>query len=106
MSVGFNRFEGSLGGPVPNVNNLRWFGSAVLQGQVSDFRGQGADSIPVFTMAGVDAVIPDTAADGTVHQTVIPRFVASGGPCGQLRSGTNPLSPGIQRPYGSDSHGR
>src|SRR5437773_4007637 len=46
ISVGFNRFEGSVGGPVPNVNNLRWFGSAVVQGQVSDFRGKGADSIP------------------------------------------------------------
>src|SRR5438132_1173538 len=27
MSVGFNRFEGSLGGPVPTVQNLRWVGS-------------------------------------------------------------------------------
>ncbi len=50
MSVGFNRFEGSLGGPVPSVKNLRWFGSAVVQGQGSDFRGKGADSVPIFTV--------------------------------------------------------
>src|SRR5216117_340185 len=48
ISVGFNRFEGSLGGPVPNVKNLRWFGSAVVQGQSSDFRGKDADTVPVF----------------------------------------------------------
>src|SRR5437879_9301843 len=40
ISVGFNRFEGSLGGPVPNVNNLRWLGSELVQGQVCDFRAQ------------------------------------------------------------------
>src|SRR5436189_1003044 len=106
ISVGFNRFEGSVGGPVPNVNNLRWFGSAVVQGQVSDFRGKGADSIPVFTMAGVDAVIPDTAADGTVHQTVIPRFAQFGGTCGQLGSGANPMAQAIQSNYGFDCQGR
>src|SRR5436305_1353546 len=74
MSVGFNRFEGSLGGPVPNVKNLRWFGSAVVQGQSSDFRGKDADTVPVFIVAGIDAVVPDTAADGNVTQTVLPRF--------------------------------
>src|SRR3989454_4726493 len=106
ISVGFNRFEGSLGGPVPNVNNLRWFGSAVLQGQVSDFRGKGADSIPVFTMAGVDAVIPDTAADGTLHQTVIPRFVQFSGTCGQPGSSASPMAQAIQSNYGFDCQGR
>src|SRR5207253_2448467 len=48
MSVGFNRFEGSLGGPVPSVKNLRWFGSAVVQGQASDFRGKDADTVARF----------------------------------------------------------
>src|SRR5256712_8488704 len=92
MSVGFNRFEGSLGGPVPNVNNLRWFGSAGLPGPSPHFPGQGAHSIPVFTMAGGDAVIPDTPADGTGHQTVIPRFPQFGRPCGQIGSRPHPLA--------------
>ena len=52
ISVGYNRFEGSLGGPVPNIANLRWFGSAVVQGQSSDFRGLGADSIPLYVVGG------------------------------------------------------
>ena len=106
ISVGFNRFEGSLGGPVPKVDNLRWFGSAVVQGQVSDFRGKGADSIAVFTVAGLDAIVPDTAADGTVHQTVIPQFVQFGGQCGQLGSGANPMAQAIQSNYGFDCQGR
>src|SRR5881397_3658204 len=33
--VGLNRFEGSVGGPVPGVTNLRFFGSAVLFGTLS-----------------------------------------------------------------------
>ena len=106
MSVGFNRFEGSLGGPVPHVNNLRWFGSAVVQGQGSDFRGKGADSVPIFTVAGVDALIPDTASDGTVKQTALPRFVQYGGQCGQLGSGANPTAQAIQSNYGFDCQGR
>src|SRR3989441_260510 len=106
MSVGFNRFEGSLGGPVPNVQNLRWFGSAVVQGQSSDFRGKHADSVPLFIVAGVDAVVPDTAADGNVTQTILPRFVQYSGNCGQLGSGASPMAQAIQSNYGFDCQGR
>ena len=106
MSVGFNRFEGSLGGPVPNVKNLRWFGSAVVQGQSSDFRGKDADTVPVFIVAGIDAVVPDTAADGSVTQTVLPRFVQYSGQCGRFGSAANPLTQAIQSNYGFDCQGR
>src|SRR5438046_7772252 len=106
MSVGFNRFEGSLGGPVPNVKNLRWFGSAVVQGQSSDFRGKDADTVPVFIVAGIDAVVPDTAADGNVTQTVLPRFVQYSGQCGRFGSAANQLAQAIQSNYGFDCQGR
>ena len=106
MSVGFNRFEGSLGGPVPSVKNLRWFGSAVVQGQASDFRGKDADTVARFTVAGIDAIVPDTTADGNVTQTVLPRFVQYSGQCGQLGSGANPTAQAIQSNYGFDCQGR
>ncbi|HYT83706.1 MAG TPA: TonB-dependent receptor [Gemmatimonadales bacterium] len=106
ISVGYNRFEGALGGPVPKVNNLRWFGSAVLQGQSADFRGKDADSVPIFTVAGVDAVIPDAAPDGTVSETVLPRFVQYSGHCGQLGSDATPLAQAIRSNYGFACRGR
>src|SRR6266542_2964137 len=106
ISVGYSRFEGALGGPVPKVNNLRWFGSAVLQGQSADFRGKDADSVPIFTVAGVDAVIPDAAPDGTVSETVLPRFVQYSGHCGQLGSDATPLAQAIRSNYGFACRGR
>jgi len=106
ISVGYNRFEGSLGGPVPNVANLRWFGSAVVQGQSSDFRGLGADSIPLYVVGGVDQVVTDTGSDGTVTQTVLPKFVQYSGQCGVLGSNASPMAQAIQSNYGFDCQGR
>ncbi|OLD39639.1 MAG: hypothetical protein AUI57_02580 [Candidatus Rokubacteria bacterium 13_1_40CM_2_68_8] len=106
ISVGFNRFEGSLGGSVPNIKNLRWFGSAVVQGQNSDFRAKDADSVPLFIVAGVDTIVPVTGSDGNVAQTAVPRFVQFSGPCGQLGSSANPLAQAIQSNYGFDCQGR
>ncbi len=106
ISVGFNRFQGSLGGPVPNVNNLRWFASAVVQGQVSSFRAKSADSIPLYVVGGVDQVVTDTGADGTVTQTVLPKFVQYSGQCGVLGSNASPIAQAIQSNYGFDCQGR
>jgi len=106
ISVGYNRFEGSLGGPVPNIANLRWFGSAVVQGQSSDFRGLGADSIPLYVVGGVDQVVTDTGSDGTVTQTVLPKFVQYSGQCGVLGSNASPMAQAIQSNYGFDCQGR
>src|SRR6266498_5612305 len=83
-STGLNRFEGSLGGPVPGVQNLRFFGSAVLIGQVSGTplgnaqiaapvigqgRGMGAEDQPVFVRAGVDTLVPTVESDGDRKST-------------------------------------
>ena len=77
ISVGFNRFEGSVGGPVPALGNLRFFADAVVQGQVSAFRGLGFDNIPTYVMAGIDTVVTDNA--GT--SVAMPRFAQFGGSC-------------------------
>ncbi len=80
ISLGFNRFEGSIGGPVPRIANLHFFASGVLQGQVSPFRGTGWDQVPTYVVAGVDTSV--TVNAGTTSQTVlIPRFAQFGGTC-------------------------
>ncbi len=80
-SVGYNRFEGSLGGPIPGVTNLTWFLSGVLQGQLSNFRGKGSENNPVFTTGGIDQMVTTTDADGSVIQVPLPQYVQYGGEC-------------------------
>jgi hypothetical protein len=106
ISVGFNRFEGSLGGPVPRITNLRWFGSAVVQGQSTDFRPKSVDSIPLFVVAGIDQIVADTLSDGTVTQTVLPQFVQYSGQCGQFGSSASPMAQAIRSNYGFECQGR
>jgi len=105
ISVGWNRFEGSLGGPVPKINNLRWFGSAVVQGQQSDLRAKDADSVPLFIMAGVDQLVPVPDPNG-VANVALPRFVQFSGQCGKLGSAANPMAQAIRNNYGFDCQGR
>ena len=57
VSVGYNRLEGSVGGPLPIARNLAFFLSATLQGQRSSYRGLGAGSVPTYVPAGVDTVV-------------------------------------------------
>jgi hypothetical protein len=57
ISVGFNRFEGSIGGPIPLVNNLRFFLSGTLAGRQSRFLGKGADSVPTYVVSGIDTTV-------------------------------------------------
>ena len=77
ISVGFNRFEGSLGGPVPAINNLRFFVSSVVQGQVTQFRGMDFDKLPTFVLGGTDTTVTDN--DGNTVD--VPSYVQFGGQC-------------------------
>ena len=121
ISVGYNRLEASLGGPVPHVNNLRWFGSAVVQGQLTHATSQdisgglvhinqlpprNADSVPLFVVGGVDTVVNQLNSDGTVTRTVLPQFVQYSGQCGNYGSSTDPATRAIQSNYGYECQGR
>ncbi|HYT84639.1 MAG TPA: TonB-dependent receptor, partial [Gemmatimonadales bacterium] len=116
IRVGFNRFEGSLGGPIPNVSNLTWFASGLVQGVKSAGdvlagggirtpRGMDAENVPVFVTAGVDAVVPDTQDDGTVQTVVLPRYVQFSGQCGQLGNTNTTLGQSIRNNYGYECQG-
>jgi len=77
ISLGLNRFEGSLGGPIPGVNNLKFFVSGVVQGQLSQLTGLGQNKIPTFVLGGTDTVVTD--GDGV--QVAVPNFIQYGGQC-------------------------
>ncbi len=80
ISVGFNRFEGSIGGPIPGISKLTFFASGVLQGQVSSITGKGQDTIPTYVLGGIDTTVLVTTSAG-VTPVAIPRFVQYGGQC-------------------------
>ncbi len=108
VSVGFNRFEGSAGGPVPNVKNLSWFASGVLQGQRSALRGRGAEDVPTFVLGGVDDIVPQDDGSGTVTNIVLPAYVQFSGECGRLNGNlpdTSALAQDISTNYGFECQG-
>jgi hypothetical protein len=116
VSIGFNRYEGSVGGPIPKVSNLTWFASGVVQGikSAGDVRvgggtrlprGMEADQVPIFVLGGVDVVVPDTAPDGAVNNVVLPRYVQFSGQCGQLGNDATQMGRAIRSNYGYECQG-
>lgn len=123
ISVGYNRFEGSLGGPIPHVANLTWFASGVLQGQQSAFgdnaqtvlganqnlnAGLSADTVPNYVMAGIDTAVTFVDSKGLVQSVAIPRFVQYGGQCptGAAPNPANADQVAIYNNYGTECQGR
>jgi len=80
ISVGFNRFEGSIGGPIPLLSNLRFFLSGVVQGQEAAFLGFGAHEVPSYTLGGIDTTVTVPSGSG-VQAVDLPRFVQFAGQC-------------------------
>lgn len=105
-TVGFNRFDGFAGGPVPGVGRLTWFVSGALYGQSSPYRGAGAGTVPVFALAGVDSVVSYTSVTGsgpsdtTVYTAVVPRFAQVSGSCGGLGGDSSAEARAIRDNYG------
>jgi hypothetical protein len=77
-SLGFNRVEASLGGPI--MGNLTFFLSGTIQGQQSDVRGKGVENYPTYVLGGLDTVVTDIVDDQEA-QIEIPRFVQFSGQC-------------------------
>ena len=85
VSVGYNRVEASVGGPLPIATNLSFFLSATLQGQLSRYRSAAAASVPIYVPFGVDTIATYTSAAG-VSLVTVPQFVQWSGTCS---SGSN-----------------
>jgi len=101
-TVGYNRVEGALGGPLPGVRHLTWFLSATAQGQRSQYRGLGAADQPTYVMAGLDTVVTDTASG---VGTALPRFAQASGTCGATGNPSTPPGRAIRDNYGFDCTG-
>jgi carboxypeptidase family protein/TonB-dependent receptor-like protein len=81
ISVGYNRFEANVGGPVPKITNLTFFLSSIMQGKLSDFRGTGQDRNATYVLGGVDTTVMETDANGNVTSVTVPQFVQYSGRC-------------------------
>jgi hypothetical protein len=80
VSVGYNRIEGSVGGPLPIAPSLSFFLSGTLQGQRSSYRGSGAASVPTYMPFGIDTVV-EFGGGGAVQSVTLPQFVQWSGAC-------------------------
>ncbi len=78
VSVGFNRFEGTLSGPI--AGNLTFFVGGTITGQKAGFRGKGADEIPFFVRGDVDQTVAFLQGGDSVSVD-IPEFVQYSGQC-------------------------
>lgn len=105
ISVGQNRFEASLGGPVPSIKNLTFFLSGTAQGQMSGFRGKGAENYARYVTGGIDTTITRVVG-GNTQSVDIPTFVQYSGQCPSGAAGTNDARNAILNNYGVECQGR
>jgi hypothetical protein len=101
---GFNRFQGSVGGPL--WQNLTFFVSGALEGQRSVVVGVDAEQSPMFVQAGLDTVVavPSVLGDPTADTTQVPVYnlAAYRGDCDDFAGSANP---DIASNYGVDCQG-
>ena len=105
QSFGINRFEGSIGGPMPGVQNLRFFLSGVAFGQLSTTRGMDAENQPLFVRGAVDTVVAQTNDDGTISQIALPTYVQYSGKCGAFGSDATAFAQNVKSNYGVECQG-
>jgi len=103
-SLGFNRFQGSFGGPI--TRNLTFFLSGALEGNKSVSSGIDAQKSPIFVQAGIDTMVavPSTVGDPTADTTMIPvyNYAAYRGDCSDFE---NSADPEIASNYGLSCQG-
>jgi hypothetical protein len=103
-SLGFNRIQASLGGPV--ARNLGFFVSGVVEGQQSQRAGFDAEKAPIFVSAGVDTTVavPSEAGSPVADTTHVPvyRLAVSRGDCDAFGGSSNE---GIRTNYGLPCQG-
>ena len=97
-SLGFNRVEASLGGPL--ARRLTFFLAGVLEGRTAELTGLHADRAPVFVAAGLDttvAVPSDATPTADTTYVNVHRLAVSRGRCDQFSASPNE---GIRTNYG------
>ncbi len=108
--TGFSRLEASLGGPLL-VRGLTFFVATTLQGQQNGRRAKGAESIPSYTLNGIDTTVtvsmtPNTTGAPTDSQVVnLPKFTrySNGSRARNAYSSAYSVDSKLQYTFGSGS---
>ncbi|HXI21800.1 MAG TPA: TonB-dependent receptor plug domain-containing protein, partial [Gemmatimonadales bacterium] len=89
-SLGFNRIQAGLGGPI--TNHLSFFLSGDLQGQKSAPFGLDNQNYPVFVAAGVDTTVavPSSTTPADTTQVDVLKFAMYTGECDAFSQSSNP----------------
>jgi len=105
-SIGFNRVEASVGGPL--VGALTFFVAGTLDGRQSDLLGAGVGDVPTYVPGGVDTTVTElvvvsdeaTRTVDTVgtRSVAVPRYLQWGSACEAAANGGYPCQ-GVRRPY-------
>ncbi len=102
-SLGFNRVEGSLSGPI--LRNLTFFVGGDVEGVRSAGSGKGRIDVPLYTPSGIDTTVTVvsslTSQTADTSQVDVVRFAADTGDCDALPGG----SAEIRDNYGVDCQG-
>jgi outer membrane receptor protein involved in Fe transport len=72
-SLGFNRAELAIGGPL--IGNLGFFAAATGTGQKSIELGREWRDFPIYVAQGIDTIFPSDLGGGNERDVVIPNFV-------------------------------
>jgi carboxypeptidase family protein/TonB-dependent receptor-like protein len=104
-SIGFNRIQASIGGPIKG--RLGFYVSGALEGRKSVQEGMGAARSPLFVLAGVDTTVtvPTVSGDPTGSDSTrvdVARFAVGRGSCNTFSRSRNR---GIATNYGLDCQG-
>lgn len=78
-SLGLNRFEGEIGGPL--AGRLSFFAAGTLQGRAADPYGPGVGDAGAFVAVGVDTTVTETLSDGSTREVDVRRFARYTGAC-------------------------
>jgi hypothetical protein len=95
-TVGYNTFDGWVGGPLPGVRRATWFVSGTAQGQRSQYRSSLVAGIPLYVTGATDTVVSTVA---------VPRYVQWSGECGTTGNATTPVGRDIRDNYGAECRG-
>src|SRR5207249_2901657 len=105
-TVGYNRFEGEVGGPLPGVPQLTWCLSGTLQGQRSQYFGRGAADQPAFVLGPLDTLVQWTDGSGSTQVVPLPQYVQWSGSCSGGGGNYGFACQGLRRPMDWSTAGR
>lgn len=96
VSLGLNRFEGTVGGTL--ADRIAFFLGGTLAGRAAAPAGAGVSDVLAFVPAGLDTVVVETVEPGVTSQVEIPRFVQYTGDC-EAADNAGASCHGRQLPY-------